>query len=101
MKYCDTCHTTYPNEFSACPKDQAALRETAEMLEGMVIRAKYQIVRKIGEGRMATVYQAKHRTFNETRALKVPQNRLAQEERSVTRSKRQARARRLEHGNIS
>jgi len=26
MKYCDTCHTTYPNEFSACPKDQATLR---------------------------------------------------------------------------
>src|SRR5256885_1646678 len=34
MKYCDTCHTTYPNEFSACPKDQAALRETAEMVDG-------------------------------------------------------------------
>ena len=50
MKYCDTCHTTYPNEFSACPKDQAPLRETAEMVEGMVIREKYQIVRKIGEG---------------------------------------------------
>ena len=90
MKYCDTCHTTYPNEFSACPKDQAPLRETAEMVEGMVIREKYQIVRKLGEGRMATVYQAKHLTFNETRALKVLQNRLAQDEAFVNRFKTEA-----------
>ncbi|MFL6300208.1 MAG: protein kinase domain-containing protein [Terriglobales bacterium] len=99
MKYCDTCHTTYPNEFSACPKDQAALRETAEMVEGMVIREKYQIVRKIGEGRMATVYQAKHLTFNETRALKVLQNRLAQDEAFVNRFKTEAVTRKLQHEN--
>ena len=99
MKYCDTCHTTYPNEFSACPKDQAPLRETAEMVEGMVIREKYQIVRKIGEGRMATVYQAKHLTFNETRALKVLQNRLAQDEAFVNRFKSEAVTRKLQHEN--
>ena len=100
MKYCDTCHTTYPNEFSACPKDQAPLRETAEMVEGMVIREKYQIVRKIGEGRMATVYQAKHLTFNETRALKVLQNRLAQDEAFVNRFKSEAVTRKLQHENV-
>ena len=99
MKYCDTCHTTYPNEFSACPKDQAPLRETAEMVEGMVIREKYQIVRKLGEGRMATVYQAKHLTFNETRALKVLQNRLAQDEAFVNRFKTEAVTRKLQHEN--
>lgn len=99
MKYCDTCHTTYPNEFSACPKDQAQLRETAEMVEGMVIREKYQIVRKIGEGRMATVYQAKHLTFNETRGLKVLQNRLAQDEAFVNRFKSEAVTRKLQHEN--
>src|SRR6266404_3351351 len=99
MKYCDTCHTTYPNEFSACPKDQATLRETAEMVEGMVIREKYQIVRKIGEGRMAAVYQAKHLTFNETRALKVLQNRLAQDEAFVNRFKSEAVTRKLQHEN--
>src|SRR5947209_1191714 len=99
MKYCDTCHTTYPNEFSACPKDQAALRETAEMVEGMVIREKYQIVRKIGEGRMATVYQAKHLTFTETRAHKVLQSRLAQDEAFVNRFKTEAVTRRLQHEN--
>src|SRR5437868_7091860 len=100
MKYCDTCHTTYPNEFSACPKDQAPLRETAEMVEGMVIREKYQIVRKIGEGRMATVYQAKHLTFNETRALKVLQNRLAKDEAFVNRFKTEAVTRKLQHENV-
>src|SRR3954466_16120765 len=100
MKYCDTCHTTYPNEFSACPKDQAPLRETAEMVEGMVIREKYQIVRKIGEGRMATVYQAKHLTFNEPRALKVLQNRPAQDEAFVNRFKSEAVTRKLQHENV-
>ena len=100
MKYCDTCHTTYPNEFTACPKDQAPLRETAEMIEGMVIREKYQIVRKIGSGKMATVYQAKHLTFNETRALKVLENRLAKDEAFLNRFKQEAVTRKLAHENI-
>jgi serine/threonine protein kinase len=65
----------------------------------MVIREKYQIVRKIGEGRMATVYQAKHLTFNETRALKVLQNRLAQDEAFVNRFKSEAVTRKLQHEN--
>jgi len=49
---------------------------------------------------MATVYQAKHLTFNETRALKVLQNRLAQDEAFVNRFKTEAVTRKLQHENV-
>src|SRR5207247_532238 len=58
------------------------------------------IVRKIGSGKMATVYQAKHLTFNETRALKVLENRLAKDEAFLNRFKQEAVTRKLAHENI-
>ena len=76
MKYCDTCHTTYPNEFQVCPKDQAVLRVVSELTQGMVIRDKYQILEKIGAGGMAVGYKARHLAFNELRAIKVVNSRL-------------------------
>src|SRR5204863_1738799 len=55
---------------------------------------------KIGSGKMATVYQAKHLTFNETRALKVLENRLAKDEAFLNRFKQEAVTRKLAHENI-
>ena len=60
MKYCDSCHSTYPTEFTVCPKDQSVLRVAAELAEGMVLRGKYQVLEKIGTGGMATVYRVRH-----------------------------------------
>ena len=28
MRFCDTCRSTYPTDFTTCPKDQSVLRET-------------------------------------------------------------------------
>ena len=55
MKYCDICHQTYPTEFAVCPRDQNPLRTTTELLQGMVLRGKYEIQKKLGVGGMATV----------------------------------------------
>ena len=100
MKYCDTCHTTYPNEFQTCPKDQRVLRVVSELTQGMVIRDKYQILEKIGAGGMAVVYKARHLAFNELRAIKVVNSRLLDDESFLKRFKSEAIiTRKLQHPN--
>ena len=67
MKYCDTCHSAYPDDFTICPRDQGALRQAADLVPGMVIRGKYEVLSKVGSGGMASVYKARHVAFGEVR----------------------------------
>ncbi len=100
MKFCDTCRTTYPNDFTTCPRDQTVLRVTSELTQGMVIREKYEILGKIGAGGMATVYRARHLAFNEIRAIKVVSARLLDDETFIKRFKTEAIVtRKLQHPN--
>ncbi len=100
MKICDTCRTTYPNDFTTCPRDQTVLRVTSELTQGMVIREKYEILGKIGAGGMATVYRARHLAFNEIRAIKVVSPRLLDDESFIKRFKTEAIVtRKLQHPN--
>ena len=79
MKYCDTCSTAYPTDFNVCPRDNTSLRLSSEIIEGLIIAKKYCVLEKIGAGGMATVYRARHLAFNEIRAIKVVNQRLADE----------------------
>lgn len=100
MKYCDICRTSYPTEFTTCPKDQSPLRTTSELLQGMIIREKYEILRKIGSGGMATVYTARHTAFNEIRALKVVSSKMLDDENFLKRFRNEAIVtRKLQHPN--
>ena len=100
MKFCDHCHATYPTEFTTCPKDQTPLRLATDLVQGMVIRDKYEIVEKIGSGGMATVYRAKHLAFNEVRALKVVSSRMMEDENFLKRFRNEAViTRKLQHPN--
>ena len=71
MKYCPTCHKTYPSDYNVCPADQTGLQNTHELQPGMIIRNKYQIQERIGIGGMGVVYRARHLTFNEVCAIKI------------------------------
>ena len=100
MKYCDTCRSAYPNDFNTCPRDQGALRATAELLPGMLVRGKYEVIEKIGAGGMATVYRVRHLAFGEIRALKVVAARLCDDEGFLKRFRTEAVVtRRLQHPN--
>ncbi len=100
MKYCDSCHSTYPTDFTVCPKDQHALRVTAELAEGMVLRGKYEVLEKIGTGGMATVYRVRHLHLQEEVAIKVVSGRLVEDQNFVERFKTEAViTRKLRHPN--
>jgi serine/threonine protein kinase/osmotically-inducible protein OsmY len=100
VKYCDTCHGTFSNEPSVCPRDQAVLRHVTELAPGMTIREKYEIVEKIGSGGMAVVYKVRHRAFGEVFAIKVVSPILADNEEFLNRFKNEAIiTRRLRHPN--
>src|SRR5690348_2702404 len=100
MKYCDQCHSTYPGDFSTCPKDKSPLRKLTELAPGMVLREKYEILERIGTGGMATVYRARHTTFNEIKALKIVSNKLMDDEEFLRRFKTEAIiTRKLHHQN--
>ncbi len=47
------------------------LEEVSELAPGAILRGKYKILEKIGEGGMGAVYKALHVKFNEVYALKV------------------------------
>ena len=100
MKNCPRCHLPYPDEFSVCPKDGSVLQYVQEWQSGDVIREKYRIIHKIGQGGMGAIYKAEHLIFEELRALKVLVPQLAHDEALVRFLQQEARiTRRLSHPN--
>lgn len=100
MKSCPQCSATYPDEYIVCPKDGARLVSESLWEPDCVIRGKYKVLEKIGEGGMATVYRAHHQLLDEPRALKVIRSDLARDEQFVRRFKNEAIiTRKLQHPN--
>lgn len=100
MKYCDACHSAYPDDFSICPRDQGPLRQASELLPGMILRGKYEILERIGAGGMASVYRARHLAFAEVCAIKVVAGKLAHDDTFLRRFRNEAVVtRRLQHPN--
>jgi len=76
------------------------LAEFGVWTEGTVIRGKFRILRKIGQGGMGAVYEALHLRFNERRALKVMSPEVVSDPEFVKRFEREAiLTRRLQHPN--
>ena len=100
MKYCDNCHSAYPDDFTICPRDQGSLRYASELVPGVIIRGKYEILEKIGTGGMATVYRARHLAFGEIVAIKLVGPKLAHDADFLKRFRTEAVVtRKLQHPN--
>ena len=100
MKYCPTCHKTYPGDYNVCPADQTGLQNTNEFQPGMIIRNKYQILDRIGIGGMGVVYRSRHLTFNELCAIKIVNDVIAGDSNFLQRFQTEAVVtRKLRHPN--
>jgi TPR repeat protein/serine/threonine protein kinase len=100
MKQCPMCDTNYPDEHTTCTTDGAVLLEIREWEPGKLVRAKYRVLAKVGQGGMGVVYKATHIVFEEVWALKVMATRLAADPKFVRRFRQEAQVtRKLQHIN--
>jgi serine/threonine protein kinase len=75
--------------------------DRASSLSGRVLDARYEVLRKLGEGGMSFVYLAKEISSDATVAIKVLSPKLATDKSSVERLRREAGlAMRLDHPNV-
>jgi serine/threonine-protein kinase len=100
MKICPTCQATYPDAITFCTQDGAELTIAGTWAPGALVRGRYRILSKIGEGGMGAVYKAKHTGFDELRAIKVLNREFTFDESLHERFKREAYiTRKLQHPN--
>ncbi len=122
-KKCPRCGTLYGGDAKFCPKDGAPLvasldnsgstqirqavkpppstSDPAKTLRNQVLDMRYEVGRKLGEGGMSFVYEAKDISTGESVAVKIMTPKLAQDKVAAERLRREAGlAMRLDHPNI-
>ncbi|HEY6808601.1 MAG TPA: serine/threonine-protein kinase [Gemmatimonadales bacterium] len=124
---CPKCGSVYSDAARFCPKDGSMLVEVqsktpvsgnqtsvrtptskkqpsldrASSLSNQMLDARYQVLKKLGEGGMSYVYLAKEISSGEEVAIKVLSPKLATDKSSVERLRREAGlAMRLDHPNV-
>src|SRR6266511_2741533 len=123
---CPKCGSVYTDTARFCPKDGTMLVEVqakrpaggssgstavrtprpqnldrASSLSNQILDARYQVLKKLGEGGMSYVYLAKEISSDAIVAIKVLSPRLASDKSSVERLRREAGlAMRLDHPNV-
>jgi TonB family protein len=101
MKSCPVCDTAYPDQHKTCPTDGAVLIVSTELEPGRIVRGKYRILRKLGQGGMGVVYLAEHMMLGGQIALKFLAVELSRNPQFVKRFRNEARAAyQLRHPNI-
>src|SRR5213082_2896520 len=85
----------------AAGAEAGASLDRASTLSNQILDARYQVMKKLGEGGMSYVYLAREISSGETVAIKVLSPRLASDKSSVERLRREAGlAMRLDHPNV-
>src|SRR6188508_3053577 len=92
---CSTCGRSYPAEFAVCPLDATPQGEVAKAGDpqiGVVLGHTYRIVRVLGQGGMARLYEAAHLRIDARFAVKIIHDDLAREPSLLARFEREAHA---------
>src|SRR5271157_82950 len=101
MKSCPICDTPYPDQRTTCPVDGAVLIGSPDLEPGHIVRGKYRIERKLGQGGMGVVYLAEHLMLGGELALKFLATDLSRNPQFIKRFRQEARAAYLlRHPNI-
>jgi serine/threonine protein kinase len=104
MKYCPICDQSYPDNLDVCDVDGATLRFKSgkqDSLIGKVIKGRYRVIQKLGEGGMGTVYLAEQVAVSRKVALKWLHSDYARDEEFVRRFRQEAKlAAALNHRNV-
>ena len=69
MKECPSCRRCYPDEINHCPQDGDAT--TPSLLGEPTLDARYLLERRLGQGGMGVVFQARHIFLKTAHAIKV------------------------------
>ncbi|HKZ80246.1 MAG TPA: SUMF1/EgtB/PvdO family nonheme iron enzyme [Pyrinomonadaceae bacterium] len=69
MKECPACKRCFPDDISHCPQDGDAT--TPSLLGEPILDARYQLERRLGQGGMGVVFQARHIFLKTSHAIKV------------------------------
>jgi formylglycine-generating enzyme required for sulfatase activity/serine/threonine protein kinase len=69
MKECPVCRRCFPDDINHCPQDGDAT--TPSLLGEPILDARYQLERRLGQGGMGVVFQARHIFLKTSHAIKV------------------------------
>ena len=104
MKYCPICNRKYDDDAQLCELDGAGLQTSKpknDSFVGKLIRGRYRILSKLGEGGMGTVYLADQFAINRKVALKILNPDYARDEDFIRRFRQEATlAASLSHYNV-
>jgi formylglycine-generating enzyme required for sulfatase activity len=100
MKECPTCKTCFPDDFNNCPTDGQKLKVSIE--GDTILDNRYQLDRRLGQGGMGIVFQARHIMLKSTFAIKVIlPDLVGNDSMLITRFRQEAMvAARLRHQNL-
>ena len=101
MKICPACSELYQDDADFCPLDGGKLVLSQDPLLGRTLSSRYRLVKKLGQGGMATVYLARHVMIDRLNAVKILRKDLNLDPLYRERFLREARAvNRINHPNI-
>ena len=101
MRICPQCNLQYPDDAERCFADGAHLVEAPDPWVGRVLLGRYKIEEKLGSGGMASVYRARHALVDRWVAVKILDEKLAQDPKLRERFRREARnAAALQHPHV-
>jgi serine/threonine-protein kinase len=69
MKECPACRRCFPDDINHCPQDGDAT--TQSLLGEPILDARYQLEKRLGQGGMGVVFQARHIFLKTSHAIKV------------------------------